>query len=496
MQSMSVQQLLKSSASPGMKGDVASVKGESKETVLDGLLGNKQNIKGLIGKSQSKSSDKGETPSENLGEVDFSALLGEVQNTETNKGLVLKEATGVKATPGKNISEKVVKTSSNLDQLLNNIKGTETNDDNQPTETKDQSLKNLKKDFFPNQKVKPESQNPLDFLVNGAKEKNLSNNEVEVKNPQENVIKINNPKAEFFANKIHQPVAVEKAHTQEQTVKVLSGEDFVKNLKAANMPAKDLNLLEEGTPGNKKQISAIPTNISQMRNYSKGQNILNDGMIRNTNDLAFKENKRLREPGDELKNSETKIGHDLSMLKESPVAMMQLKNSPIQENQVQTQTKVLDLSNIDAKNTQEIIKTITDYVEQNTVGNRSSLDLTVKHDSLGQFKIQVNKMPNQNQLDMQITTSSSEGHKFFVQHESDIMKNLQQVGVNLSDFRIISSMKDATPFSQSESKQFSQFQHEQNGDAKQFMSFESGDFKDGSQRRKSLWQEYQERYGA
>jgi hypothetical protein len=97
---------------------------------------------------------------------------------------------------------------------------------------------------------------------------------------------------------------------------------------------------------------------------------------------------------------------------------------------------------------------------------------------------------------MQITTSSSEGHKFFVQHEVDLMKNLQQGGVSLSDLRIVSSMKESTPFSQSESKQFSSFQHEQNGDAKQFMSFESGDFRDGSQKRKSLWEEYQERYGA
>jgi hypothetical protein len=238
------------------------------------------------------------------------------------------------------------------------------------------------------------------------------------------------------------------------------------------------------------------TGIPQIKNYGRGQNILNDSMIRNTNDLAFKDTKKLKANGEEVRNPDMKVANDLSMIKESPLAALQLKNSPIQENKVQVETKVLNLSHIDAKNTNEIIKTISDYVEQNQVGNRSSLDLTVKHDSLGQFKIQVNKGVNQNQIDMQITTSSSEGHKFFVAHESDLMRNLQQSGINLSDFRIVSSMKEATPFSQSESKQFSSFQHEQNGESKQFMSFESSDFREGSQKRKSLWDEYQERYGA
>ena len=176
------------------------------------------------------------------------------------------------------------------------------------------------------------------------------------------------------------------------------------------------------------------------------------------------------------------------------------------ESQAQVNQKVLDLGSLNTSNTNEIIKRISDYVEQNQVANKTNLDLTVKHDSLGEFKIQVTKMPNQllshsqNSIDMQITTSSKEGHDFFVKNEVSLMKNLSQAGINLSDLRIISSMSESTPFGQSDSKQSSSFGQNADGSEKQFMSFESNNFtsdsRNGSERRKELWDEYQQRYGA
>jgi hypothetical protein len=102
---------------------------------------------------------------------------------------------------------------------------------------------------------------------------------------------------------------------------------------------------------------------------------------------------------------------------------------------------------------------------------------------------------------MQITTSSKEGHDFFVKNEVSLMKNLNQAGVNLSDLRIVSSMSESTPFGQSDSRQSSSFSQGQDG-SKQYMSFESNNFTsdggsdNGASRRKQLWNEYQERYGA
>jgi hypothetical protein len=505
MQSMSVQQLLQSPIAGTAKGEVAT---ENVEGML--LSGKSANAKHIAGKSLGKAEGKlGEQVGE-AGEIDFSSLFAEAKNgTQVNQAIstnpgkpgamqIVSGKSGNSEKAEKTVSDKVAKTSANLDQLLNNLKGTESHDIEQG-EVEPGAEQNLRKGFFPGKKT--ETENPLEFLVKNTKEKTVTQTDENV-DPKSVQQKISQTKSEFFPNKITNPAMAEKVQTKEQTVKVLSGEDFVKNLNAANPQVKDVaGKMEKSVKlDNSELLAKIEkkqnTNIPQIKNYGKGQNILNDSMIRNTNDLAFKDTKKLKANGEEVRNPDMKVANDLSMIKESPLAALQLKNSPVQENKAQVETKVLNLSNIDAKNTNEIIKTISDYVEQNQVGNRSSLDLTVKHDSLGQFKIQVNKGVNQNQIDMQITTSSSEGHKFFVAHESDLLRNLQQSGINLSDFRIVSSMKDATPFSQSESKQFSSFQHEQNGDSKQFMSFESSDFREGSQKRKSLWDEYQERYGA
>ena len=167
---------------------------------------------------------------------------------------------------------------------------------------------------------------------------------------------------------------------------------------------------------------------------------------------------------------------------------------------MQTETKVLDLSKMSPSNTDALIKKISDYIEQSQVGNKDSIDLTVRHDSLGQFKIQVNKPMGSQSLpmDMQITTTTAEGHEFFMKNEVSLMKNLSQAGIQLSDLRIVSGA-DSSSFAQNDSRQQSnQSQYGQAGQ-KENMNFDSGNFSEGSQRRRELWQEAranQQRYGA
>ena len=510
MQSMSVKNLLQSSGAKGVQGEIVN----GKQTAMDSLfsLGKNTDIQETLLNLENGNEENNSA----IFSGDFSSLMNQVQKgDQTQKGDLLIK--GGKAPNGEKTLQselalqsnpKIAKASNNLELLLNNLKGQNQIDsevENIPSQSEGENVEgsNLKKDFFPTHKSSNES--PMEFLLKATKDKN--NNSAEVVIPETEAKSV---KSDFFPthknqvlipNKISTPQSLENMQNQEQTVKVLSGEDFVKNLNAATLTQnKNVNVLgkEKITDLEKKQVGLIPNNIPQIKNYDQGQNILNDGLIKNTRDLAFnKDVKKLKSAGaDELHSPDLKIGAELAALKDSSIGMMQLKNNPTQENNNQVETKVLNLSNIDVKNTNEIIKTISDYVEQNNVANKANLDLTVKHDSLGQFKIQVSKAPNQNQMDMQITTSSAEGHKFFVQNEVDLMKNLQQGGINLSDLRIVSSMKESTPFSQSESKQFSSFQNDQNGDSKQFMSFESSDFKEGSQKRRSLWEEYQDRYGA
>ena len=286
---------------------------------------------------------------------------------------------------------------------------------------------------------------------------------------------------------------------------VMTGEDYLRSVETSDKK-------ESGKLAMLNNMGDLQkNNVQNVKGYGMGLSLLSDPLIKNTKDLAFKEVKKGNSfsPIDELHTPESKVGAELSGIKQELIPAIQNdKNNhgKPSESQTQVNQKILDLSKINTANTTEIIKRISDYVEQNQVANKSSLDLTVKHDSLGEFKIQVSKMPSQsldrsqNSIDMQITTSSKEGHDFFVKNEVSLMKNLNQAGINLSDFRIVSNMTESTPFGQSDSKQSSSFSQNPDGSEKQFMSFESNNFSSdsshGSDRRKELWEEYQQRYGA
>lgn len=383
-------------------------------------------------------------------------------------------------------AESLAKSNSNLDQLLNNLKGTQ-----DATETEEgengknnsllNSLKGNSKNAAPT-KGELKSESPLEFLMKGAKGKGVTENTT----PETHI------------------------ENNQASKKVMTAEDYLKSMQSTDKKSANLTLLNG--KGELDQNSALSKMMNQnaTKNYGQGMNLLNDPLIKNTKDLVNKDVKKGKSSvsgiDEILQSKDTKVGAELASIKQVEVAGVQnnKNNHGQQETQTNANQKVLDLSNIHTSNTTEIIKKISDYVEQNNVAGKQSLDLTVKHESLGEFKIQVSKMPDSmnrglNQIDMQITTSSKEGHDFFLKNEVSLMKNLNQAGINLSDLRIISSMSESTPFGQSDSRQSSSFQQNPDG-SKQFSSFESRNFAgsggEGSERRKELWEEYQQRYGA
>ncbi|MBC7539037.1 MAG: hypothetical protein H7281_09465 [Bacteriovorax sp.] len=375
------------------------------------------------------------------------------------------------------VEQKITKTSSNLDQLLNNLKGTKDSDEFIENGNVDQ-LQGVRAKKGEQQIKVEKSESPLDFLMNGAKAKNVSE-----------------------ATSSTTPAASKDIETLLGQKKVMTGEDYLKNMESTEKKSSNKLVLLNGLAELQKN------NTQNVKGYGQGLSLLSDPLIKNTKDLATKEKKIGNSAIDELRSPDTKVGAELAAIKQDVIPGIQnnKNNQGLQaETQTQASQKVLDLSKINTANTTEIIKRISDYVEQNQVANKSSLDLTVKHESLGEFKIQVSKMPAQAQgqslIDMQITTSSKEGHDFFVKNEVSLMKNLNQAGINLSDLRIISTMSESSAFGQSDSKQSSSFSQNQDGSDKQFMSFESNNFASdtgsGSERRKELWEEYQQRYGA
>jgi hypothetical protein len=275
----------------------------------------------------------------------------------------------------------------------------------------------------------------------------------------------------------------------------LSSEDFISQKSEAKDPKGQLSMNADEN-FDLKAFGQKQMNQS-MKAYGQKQNLLNDGVIRNTKDLAFKDTKS-KAGIDELTTPDLKIGADLSQIKEQFIPIMQQQEMN-QNVSTQDSSKVLDLSKINTSNSTEIIKKITDYIEQSQVANSNTMDLTVKHDSLGQFKIQVNRPVGPgNQMDMQITTTTAEGHDFFMKNEIGLMKNLSQAGIQLSDLRIVSG-GDSASFAGNDSRQNNNSQNNSQA-SREFMSFDTtGDSSHGSDRRRQLWQEArnnQQRYGA
>lgn len=413
--------------------------------------------------------DNGELKSPNAKDENNEVIKIFFSDKEPSQNILAKSGLQSELKSEHQIEKKIDKTSINLDQLLNKLKGTE------DPSTTEESTKGAYK-----------LESPLDFLTKGAKDNSSSSigkNGVDTGLDKE----------------------IETSFTQK---KMMTGEDYLQNMESSEKkgPIKQISL---------NSLNELQkTNNQNVKGYGQGLSLLSDPLIKNTKDLAFKDNK-ISKKGDiaiaELRTPDTKKGVELSAIKQDVIPEMQnnkVNHGQSSEAQTQTNQKVLDLGKINTANTAEIIKKISDYVEQNQIANKSSLDLTVKHESLGEFKIQVTKMPNQsinqaqNLVDMQITTSSKEGQDFFVKNEVSLMKNLNQAGINLSDLRIITTMSESNSFGQSDSRQSSSFGQNPNGTEKQFMSFESnsfsnsGDPKNGSERRKELWEEYQQRYGA
>lgn len=158
----------------------------------------------------------------------------------------------------------------------------------------------------------------------------------------------------------------------------------------------------------------------------------------------------------------------------------------------------LDLSGTNAAKSSEVITKIVNYLDQQQLTSKGELDVLVKHDELGQFRLNVNRGVERNSVDMKIS-AAGEGHRFFTENEVELVKALNQNGVKLADLKIVqseviggSSKSSAGSFSDSSSEGRSDSQFSQSGGQHQGQRQD----RNGGERRKALWEEYRERMGA
>jgi len=152
--------------------------------------------------------------------------------------------------------------------------------------------------------------------------------------------------------------------------------------------------------------------------------------------------------------------------------------------------KVLDLSSV--KNPEQLLNEISNYIESSRIQSGKELEVVVKHNDLGQFKINAQKGQG-DMIDLKIIANSDEAHNFFNKNEVSLLKTLSTQGVKVAEFKLTAGESSSTSSnnnnsSDSQSSESNQgFARDNNGDD---MS------RNGKQRRQQMWDQYRERLSA
>lgn len=324
-------------------------------------------------------------------------------------------------------------------------------------------------------------------------EGNILSSILKTKSPKANVE--NNELTKLFKN---MPASESAKLDSEQVGKdssklklIKSGEDFLENRKFINKKnIQTTELLKNSSEG--KSIR----NFSGITKFQQEQSVLKNGIIKTDKKEVMKSLNGSSSADGEMKidmalQGQAKTASELGLLTNDGIKPLQAKTASVEAG---VQNKVIDLSSMNPSDTEQMIQKISDYVVQSRVQNADRLDLTVKHDSLGQFNIQVNKQSNSEFVDLQIKTATAEGNQFFAKNEVELLKHLSQKGVKIQDIKI--AMNDAPQLASNtkESSDNSSFNQNQGDSRFQRQDQQSSDR--GSERRRQLWQEYQERLGA
>jgi len=157
--------------------------------------------------------------------------------------------------------------------------------------------------------------------------------------------------------------------------------------------------------------------------------------------------------------------------------------------------RVLNLSHIPSENGQALINKITNYIQQNNLANQDSVEMFVRHDDLGIFKIQAKRGEVGNTVDLTIATSTIKGNEFFAHHEAELLKGLNQSGIKISDFKIVTSSENIH-VTTDQSKGQSSGEWSQQQRSQQFSQSGTEQQRQDADRRKELWQRYQDNLSA
>lgn len=153
--------------------------------------------------------------------------------------------------------------------------------------------------------------------------------------------------------------------------------------------------------------------------------------------------------------------------------------------------KVLDMSQV--KNPEQLLSEISNYIETSRIQSGKELEVVVKHNDLGQFKINAQKGQG-DMIDLQIIANSDEAHNFFNKNEVSLLKTLSTQGVKVADFKLTAGESNSTNSNGNNSSDSNSSGSEQG-----FAKNQSGSdnmSRGGRERRQEMWNEYRERLSA
>lgn len=470
--------------------------------------------------SKGKMQESGEKQAEKLlgelglGEVsevkDFLSLLKGEQEALSEKGLEEAKQVALElAQSGKEAaSEMGLKVLAQLSRSQGD-EGTQLDDTTAELLAKNPNTDVLESEVLPTQKEKTQAATLSSLLVKspeaqGDAASKTSTQKSEAHKPTTLVEKLwpksalNETKTSAQEDQILKDISRLKSHgpelTQKSNIKsqghirpgFMSAEDFLgqKQLKSADPEVAGQNLKSE-------------VNAQMLQKYENGQKVVDRQII------SFNKPSGLQATGEgtktpleteaDISNTDSsKLLKEVGVMKapEAPrAAGMEAKTIDIGKN------NTLDLSKMDMSKPQQVIDKIVEYIDKAQFERTQKLDILVKHEKLGQFQMQVSKSgANSELIDLKIQAQGSELHNFFKEHELDLMKTLSKNGVRLGDFKLTQG-PESSSFSQSSDSH----KDSQSGQGQKFSQGQDQD-KDqadrDSQRRKTLWQQYQERYGA
>lgn len=155
-------------------------------------------------------------------------------------------------------------------------------------------------------------------------------------------------------------------------------------------------------------------------------------------------------------------------------------NSISDINQLEPDVKVFDLGKVEGNSVTQIMAKVSDYIIQNHVNARPRLELNFHHEALGNINLMVEK--NGGNIDLNIATSTLAGKEFFSNHRGELLGQLAGSGISIGDFKLESKSNLAESRTGDQSGQgFGQDRHDSHSQRRD------------SERRRELWEDYQQR---